>query len=181
MTITPDEAEAMVALALGELQDAVQVIRREAGGKADGTRFQALDDVRQMIRERMESRPDAFAALARLREVDRAEIERLTQERQMIVSHATMGGTDGVGLSLNDVSVRITALRNELYNEGKARAEALQARITMLEADRVKVAEVALRLAKDVAYSRNWTVTGDLILAITPAAVLAQADKEGRG
>lgn len=40
------------------LQDAVQVIRRDAGGKANGVRFQALDDVRYMIRTRL----DALAA-----------------------------------------------------------------------------------------------------------------------
>jgi hypothetical protein len=47
---------------------------------------------------------------------------RLEGERRMIVSHATMGQTDGEGLSVNDVSVRITALRNQLYEDVRARA-----------------------------------------------------------
>lgn len=36
---------------------------------------------------------------------------------RMIVSHATMGQTDGVGQSVNDICVRITALRNEMYQQ----------------------------------------------------------------
>lgn len=44
-----------------------------------------------------------------------ARIQGMENERRMIVSHATMGQTDGEGLSVNDVSVRITQLRNELY------------------------------------------------------------------
>lgn len=56
-----------------------------------------------------------------------AEIARLMAERRMIVSHATMGQTDGEGLSVNAISVKITALRNELYQDGAARAEKAEA------------------------------------------------------
>lgn len=41
---------------------------------------------------------------------------------RMIVSHATMGHTDGEGQSVNDICVQITALRNELYENAKAAA-----------------------------------------------------------
>lgn len=48
--------DAMISRAREEelcaMQDAVQAIRKEAGRNADGVRFQALDDVRHMIRER---------------------------------------------------------------------------------------------------------------------------------
>jgi hypothetical protein len=174
---TPEDAEAMVALA-----DELQLIARLLPGR-----------ISKETCAKINAAGETIAALARLREADRAEIERLTQERRMIVSHATMGGTDGVGLSLNDISVRITALRNELYNDGKARAEAAEARLTALEADRVKVAETALRMAADAcedypstAPDRDrWEPYDDqiehcqhAILAITPAAVLAQAEKE---
>jgi hypothetical protein len=116
--LTPEDAEAMVAL-----------LRRPYGNLTGGEKIALADAI----------------------EADRAEIERLTQERRMIVSHATMGGTDGVGLSLNDISVRITALRNELYNDGKARAEAAEARLTALEADRVKVAADTWAKAEKIA------------------------------
>lgn len=52
-----------------------------------------------------------------------ALIERLVGERRNIVSHATMGATDGVGLSCNDVSVEITRLRNKLH-AGQTKAAA---------------------------------------------------------
>lgn len=61
------------------------------------------------------------------------EIKSLKQREIMIVSHATMGGTDGQGLSINDISVRVTALRNELYNNGIERAEAAEAKHTQYE------------------------------------------------
>uniref|UniRef100_UPI0013048756 hypothetical protein n=1 Tax=Paracoccus sp. SY TaxID=1330255 RepID=UPI0013048756 len=47
-------------------------------------------------------------------------IERLQGKLRMIVSHATMGSTDGEGQSTNDICVQITALRNELYHDAKA-------------------------------------------------------------
>ena len=50
-----------------------------------------------------------------------AENARLKTERRMIVSHATMGTTDGAGMSVNEIGVRVTALRNELYEDGIAR------------------------------------------------------------
>ncbi len=62
-----------------------------------------------------------------------ARIKELETERTMIVSHATMGQTDGIGLTVNDISVRVTALRNKLYDEGKKEVEALGARIKELE------------------------------------------------
>ena len=62
-------------------------------------------------------------------------IKELETERTMIVSHATMGQTDGIGLTVNDISVRVSALRNELYEEGRKQAEALVARIKELETD----------------------------------------------
>lgn len=49
-----------------------------------------------------------------------SEIEGLKAERRNIVSHATMGTTDGEGLSVNQVSVEITRLRNELYARTQA-------------------------------------------------------------
>jgi hypothetical protein len=50
------------------------------------------------------------------------ELEQVKGERRNIVSHATMGGTDGEGMSVNAISVKITALRNELYQEAKTAA-----------------------------------------------------------
>ena len=70
------------------------------------------NDVLQQQADKAEAERDT--ALARV-----AELEA---DRRMIVSHATMGTTDGVGLSVNDISVKITALRNELYAEAKASA-----------------------------------------------------------
>lgn len=59
MGLARDAAEADLATArnaaLEELQGAVQLLRRQAGGNADGIRFQALDDVRQMIRKRLDT------------------------------------------------------------------------------------------------------------------------------
>ncbi|GAA0768621.1 hypothetical protein [Brevundimonas olei] len=44
-----------------------------------------------------------------------AENAALRAERRNIVSHATLGGTDGDGLSVNEISVRITAIRNDMH------------------------------------------------------------------
>ncbi len=62
-----------------------------------------------------------------------ARIKELESERIMIVSHATMGETAGVGMTVNEISVRVTALRNALYNEGKKEAEALKAKLSAVE------------------------------------------------
>lgn len=50
-----------------------------------------------------------------------ARIAALEAERRMIVSHATMGNTDGDGMSVNSISVQITRLRNELIKDSRAR------------------------------------------------------------
>lgn len=55
-------------------------------------------------------------------EAQAAELARLKSRLRMIVSHATMGSTDGEGQSTNDICVRITDLRNELYQDAKAAA-----------------------------------------------------------
>ena len=56
-----------------------------------------------------------------------AQLDHCLAERRSIVSHATMGQTDGDGMSLNAVSVAITALRHELYRDAQAQlAEALE-------------------------------------------------------
>lgn len=55
-------------------------------------------------------------------EAQAAELARLQGKLRMIVSHATMGTTDGEGQSTNDICVQITALRNELYQDAKAAA-----------------------------------------------------------
>lgn len=52
-----------------------------------------------------------------------AALEAAAAERRNIVSHATMGATDGVGLSTNAVSVEITKQRNVFYDRA-TRAEA---------------------------------------------------------
>mgnify|MGYP003504462522 FL=1 len=142
---------------------------------------------------------DAFAALARLREADKAEIERLTRERDdwrsnfRALEKAVVGET---GLSAMTVAAQARLFR--------PRAEAAEARLTALEADRVKVAETALRMAAGLMGAYHWaryasrdeggTLSSPAvftshthqhvvraILAITPAAVIAQAEKEGRG
>lgn len=51
-----------------------------------------------------------------------SEIAALRGERQNIVSHATMGATDGEGLTVNAVSVEITRLRNAMHASYHARA-----------------------------------------------------------
>ncbi len=62
-----------------------------------------MDEVRKVI-----AACDSHAALL-------SEIAALREERRNIVSHATMGTTDGEGMSLNDVSVAITCVRNVLH------------------------------------------------------------------
>ncbi len=48
--------------------------------------------------------------------------EPVPTKLRMIVSHATMGQTDGEGLSTNDICVKITALRNELFKRAQSTA-----------------------------------------------------------
>ena len=113
--------------------------------------------------------PD-LAALARLREADRAEIERLTAEN------------DRLSGLMQERSHMLRAY-DAMLTENASREELWKARVTALEADRVKVAETALRMAAD-AYNRPdrewgvWSAAVRAILAITHAAVIAQAEKE---
>ena len=51
-----------------------------------------------------------------------SEIAALRGERRNIVSHATMGATDGDGLTVNAVSVEITRLRNAMHASYHTRA-----------------------------------------------------------
>ena len=178
--ITPEEAEAMVALVAGpESTDMLAFhMRNMADGSCDAIDADRMSRAADLI--------DAFAALARLREADRAEIERLTRERDdwrsnfRALEKAVVGET---GLSAMTVAAQAKLFR--------PRAEAAEARLTALEADRVKVAETALRMAADAcedypstAPDRDrWEPYDDqiehcqhAILAITPAAVLAAVD-----
>jgi hypothetical protein len=72
-----------------------------------------------------------------------AELEKerdgLVQDRRMIVSHATAGETDGEGMSVNEVSVRITMLRNRLWNDAKAPAEVRADRLAALLKEAARV------------------------------------------
>lgn len=77
-------------------------------------------------------RADIAADLARQAEAMKREmaekdarIAALEVERRMIVSHATMGNTDGDGMSVNAVSVHITRLRNQLLEDTRANSRAL--------------------------------------------------------
>lgn len=63
-----------------------------------------------------------IAPLALQLEAMEREMAEKDAERRMIVSHATMGGTDGEGMSVNAVSVEITRLRNQLMEDTRARA-----------------------------------------------------------
>ena len=62
------DAEAAVALVVETIQDEVQKLRRQAGQDADGVRFQALDDVRHLIRQLDLASASTLAKLAELRE-----------------------------------------------------------------------------------------------------------------
>ena len=61
------DTEAAVALVVETIQDEVQKLRRKAGQDADGVRFQALDDVRHMIRQMDLATASGVAKLAALR------------------------------------------------------------------------------------------------------------------
>lgn len=50
-------------------------------------------------------------------------VKELHQQRRMIVSHATMGRTDGEGQTVDDICLTITKLRNELYREAQRAAD----------------------------------------------------------
>jgi hypothetical protein len=185
MTITPEDAEVMVALAL---EQAARITYRDVGGWQDlHLPGGACTAIRAL-------RPDAFAALADLRKADRAEIERLTRERDE--ARTWLGAANNefgsAAWDWPDLWRRIAKLK-ELSNERWQRAEAAEARLTALEADRVKVAETALRMAARLVQhyltdvprqSVDDNTRGLLremtaaILAITPAAVLAQAEKD---
>lgn len=65
-----------------------------------------------------------------------AELDRLRTERRNIVSHATMGGTDGEGMSLNDVCVEITANRNDIYTSAKNMVDRLRTELATAIAER---------------------------------------------
>ena len=65
-----------------------------------------------------------------------ARVTELEGRERMIVSHATGGKTTGVGMSINDISVGITRLRNKVYEGGKQTAEQ---RAAELEAKLAKV------------------------------------------
>ena len=73
-----------------------------------------------------------------------SEIAALRGERRNIVSHATMGATDGEGLSCNDASVAITRLRNEMH-----------ARLTQAERQRDEEIAVHTRIAAEVIEARR--------------------------
>jgi hypothetical protein len=82
---------------------------------------------------------EAAAELASLR----AELEQVKGDMRMVVSHATMGRTAGDGMSVNDISVKITALRNELFKDAMA-AGAKDARAELKQLRREAV-ELELR------------------------------------
>lgn len=91
-----------------------------------------------------------YAALAKQRDELTAENERMKSRELMIVSHATMGGLSNKGvidkMSVNDISCKITAARNDVFQAGKdsaanqARAASAAREIAM----RDRAAEVSL-------------------------------------
>jgi len=133
------------------------------------TRSQALELLAAERAEKDEWRKRYHATHERLLEADEklhaleadnaaltARVKELEAERTMIVSHATMGGTNGIGLSVNEISVCVTALRNKLYNEGKKQTEALETKLAAankaltvadeaLQADAIASAHAAIR------------------------------------
>lgn len=75
----------------------------------------------------------ANRGLVRLNEATEARAEAAEAARRMIVSHATGGETTGEGMSVNDISVRITAFRNVLWEEAKGiGAEAAEAALAAM-------------------------------------------------
>lgn len=69
-------------------------------------------------------------ALVSAKAAERAAHEKTNGKLRMIVGHATAGQTDGAGMSINDICVAITALRNDLWLEARKKPEA---RIALLE------------------------------------------------
>jgi len=57
--------------------------------------------------------------LVNARSVESVRAEYAQRER-MIVSHATSGSTTGEGLSVNDISLRVTELRNHIWDRANA-------------------------------------------------------------
>lgn len=94
--------------------------------------------------------PSGVAALAALR-----------AERRMIVSHATMGGTDGEGLSVNEISVRITELRNSLYKKATAERDDALTRLAAAEAQVVALREALAWYGEQARLARLIHSEGD--------------------
>jgi hypothetical protein len=97
------------------------------------------------------------------------ELEQVKGERRNIVSHATMGGTDGEGMSVNAISVKITALRNELYQEAKAQVTAAETALAAMTER-----EGVLREAATLAMS-------DLEMAFKPHTSMVELIRLGTG
>ena len=88
--------------------------RKQWGGPTIGAgqieqRILVYEDVISALSENVQAAPSVT-------------VKELHQQRRMIVSHATMGRTDGEGQSVNDICVTITKLRNELYQEAQKSA-----------------------------------------------------------
>lgn len=90
-----------------------------------------------------------------------SEIAMLRGERRDIVSHATMGATNGDGLTLNGVSVEITRLRNAMHSSYHDRAtqaecqrdEAVEYVARLLDAADEKVTDARARIIRSEARS----------------------------
>jgi hypothetical protein len=123
----------------------------------------------------LQARADRLSA--RIAELE-AERDALASDRRMIVSHATAGETDGRGMSVNEVSVRITMLRNRLWNDAKAPAEARADRLSAMlrEAERaVKRIERALTYPVSTEINpQGWALRprGDIEFAATELRAL---------
>lgn len=205
MTITPEEAEAMVALAL---EQAAAFVKAEAGSFPDEVAW-AVEDLATAI---LTLRPDAFAALADLRKADRAVIERLRADLKAIKAERDDALTfldnavskapeplKALGKWLADMMDEDDWPTAERYLNAAVKSVA-EARLTAIEADRVKVAETALRMAAGLCHGMAEQVADAVltglpeqariregmeaaftkgrhrILAITHAAVLSAID-----
>ena len=96
----------------------------------------------------------------------------------MIVSHATMGNTDGEGMSVNDVSVQITALRNELYLEAKADRDTLAAANAALEAKVAGLVDAARPFLKTAVLADSASLLR-AVNGIRAALATQEAGKDG--
>lgn len=65
---------------------------------------------------------EALSVSSSKREALEAQVEAREDRLRMIISHATMGQTDGADMSVNDICVMITELRNGLYRDAQERA-----------------------------------------------------------